>query len=658
MQIINAKEGIYMFDYFRVACAVPDVEVADVDFNVSQMLGYIEKAKNEKVDLLLFPELGITGYTCADLFFQKALLSAALCGIKRIVDRSNGINTVIAAGAPIEVDGCLYNCAVIIANGKICGIVPKTFIPNHSEFQEKRWFGSAVDLDKTAVSSSVFGIENEYDIPVGNLVFDASGVKIGFEICEDLWAPLPPSTMLCLSGAEIIANLSASNETVGSRNARTQHVSQQAAKNFCGYAFCSAGRLESTSDLVFSGHSIISECGTAVAEQQSRISSDYMIIGDIDLSKIRHDRVNNTTFSDSKSFCTMPDIITVELPVCASEACGKYAEVKKLPFIPSTEKERLERCSSIFEIQVAGLKKRLSKTGCKPVIGISGGLDSTLALLVSVQAIKELGRPLSDVIGITMPCFGTTDRTYNNAINLMKSLGITYKEINIKKACLQHFEDIGQSADNYDLTYENAQARERTQVLMDYAGRVGGIVIGTGDMSEMALGWCTYNGDHMSMYGVNSSVPKTLIRWIIDTLIKNGTFTESAEYLTDIVNTPISPELLPPDTKGEIAQQTESIVGPYALHDFFLYNIIRYGFEPDKIYALAKKAFAEDFDGETIMNWLKTFYRRFFTQQFKRSCAPDGIKIGSVGLSAKGDWRIPSDASASLWLKGLDKIEF
>ncbi len=647
-----------MFDYFRVACAVPDVEVADVDFNVSQMLGYIEKAKNEKVDLLLFPELGITGYTCADLFFQKALLSAALCGIKRIVDRSNGINTVIAAGAPIEVDGCLYNCAVIIANGKICGIVPKTFIPNHSEFQEKRWFGSAVDLDKTAVSSSVFGIENEYDIPVGNLVFDASGVKIGFEICEDLWAPLPPSTMLCLSGAEIIANLSASNETVGSRNARTQHVSQQAAKNFCGYAFCSAGRLESTSDLVFSGHSIISECGTAVAEQQSRISSDYMIIGDIDLSKIRHDRVNNTTFSDSKSFCTMPDIITVELPVCASEACGKYAEVKKLPFIPSTEKERLERCSSIFEIQVAGLKKRLSKTGCKPVIGISGGLDSTLALLVSVQAIKELGRPLSDVIGITMPCFGTTDRTYNNAINLMKSLGITYKEINIKKACLQHFEDIGQSADNYDLTYENAQARERTQVLMDYAGRVGGIVIGTGDMSEMALGWCTYNGDHMSMYGVNSSVPKTLIRWIIDTLIKNGTFTESAEYLTDIVNTPISPELLPPDTKGEIAQQTESIVGPYALHDFFLYNIIRYGFEPDKIYALAKKAFAEDFDGETIMNWLKTFYRRFFTQQFKRSCAPDGIKIGSVGLSAKGDWRIPSDASASLWLKGLDKIEF
>ncbi len=646
-----------MFDYFRVACAVPDVEVADVGFNTAQMLGYIEMAQNEKADLLVFPELGITGYTCADLFFQQSLLNSVLSSIKRIVAACNGINTTVAAGAPLEIDGSLYNCAVIIANGKICGIVPKTYIPNHGEFQEKRWFGSAADLKINHISSKLLNLEDEYEIPVGSLIFDACGVKIGFEVCEDLWAPIPPSALLCLSGAEIIANLSASNETVSSRKDRTQLVNQQASKSICGYAFCSAGRLESTSDLVFSGHSIISECGTVTAEQQKQISTDYMIISDIDLGKIRHDRKNSTTFSDSKAFCNSNGIADIELPVGASEAGGEYADVKKLPFIPSTEKERIERCLSVFGIQTAALKKRLAKTGCKPVIGISGGLDSTLALLVSVQAVKELGKPLTDVIGITMPCFGTTDRTYNNALNLMKSLGITSEEINIKDACLQHFEDIGQSSDSYDLTYENSQARERTQVLMDYAGRVGGLVIGTGDMSETALGWCTYNGDHMSMYGVNSGIPKTLIRWIIDSLIKSGYFSESAEYLTDIVNTPISPELLPPDAKGEIAQQTESIVGPYALHDFFLYNIVRYGFEPDKIFMLAKKAFADDFNSETIMKWLKTFYRRFFSQQFKRSCAPDSVKIGSVGLSPKGDWRMPSDASAYIWLKKLDEIE-
>ncbi len=646
-----------MFDYYRVACAVPDVEVADVDFNVGQMLKFISDAQSEKVDLLVFPELGITGYTCADLFFQQTLLRSALCGIKRIAAESNGINTVIALGAPLELESSLYNCAVIIANGKICGIVPKTYIPNHGEFEEKRWFSSAADLGIKSVNSKIFDIDDEYEIPVGSIVFDACGVKLGFEVCEDLWAPLPPSTMLCLSGAEVIANLSASNEKIASREYRRQLVACQSAKNICAYAFCSAGRKESTSGLVFSGHSIICENGTVNAERTEQISSDYMIISDIDLEKIRHGRKNSTTFADSKLFCHAEDIVAVEVPVWSSEACGKYTAVQKLPFVPSTEKERIERCLSIFGIQVAGLKKRLEKTNCRPVIGISGGLDSTLALLVSVQAVKEIGKPLSDVIGITMPCFGTTDRTYNNAVNLMKSLGITSEEINIRAACLQHFSDIGQSEDNYDLTYENAQARERTQVLMDYAGRFGGIVIGTGDMSEMALGWCTYNGDHMSMYGVNSSIPKTLIRWIIDSLIKSGYFAESTEYLTDIVNTPISPELLPPDAKGEIAQQTESIVGPYALHDFFLYYIVRYGFEPDKIFMLAKKAFADDFDGETIMKWLRTFYWRFFSQQFKRSCVPDSVKIGSVGLSPKGDWRMPSDASAAMWLKKLDEIE-
>ena len=643
-----------MFDYFRIACAVPDVEVADVDFNIAKISEFIEEAKAKNVDLLVFPELSVTGYTCADLFFQQTLISASNKGLANLTENSDGI--IIAVGAPVAIDGCLFNCAVIISNGRIIGIIPKTFIPNHGEQNEKRWFVTASEINKDSVNSKTFGIGESYDIPVGSLIFDADGTKLGFEICEDLWSPLSPSSFLCTSGAEIIANLAASNEGIGKRDYRRDLVKMQSSKCSCAYAFCSAGKLESTSDSVFSGHAIICENGKIAEENGNDIDSGYMIISDIDLGKIRHDRIANTTFSDCKAFYSA-DAETVVVDNFNSKADGTFAKVKKLPFIPSTESERNERCLSIFGMQVAGLKKRLAKTNCKPVIGISGGLDSTLALLVSVQAIKELGRSLADVVGITMPCFGTTDRTYNNSLNLMKSLGITSLEINIKDACIQHFKDIGQDENNYDLTYENAQARERTQVLMDYAGRVNGLVIGTGDMSELALGWCTYNGDHMSMYGVNSSVPKTLIRWIIDALIRNGTFSESKEYLTDIVNTPISPELLPPDAKGEIAQQTESIVGPYALHDFFLYNIVRYGFEPDKIYALAKKAFADDFDGETIMKWLRTFYRRFFTQQFKRSCVPDGIKLGSVGLSPKSDFRMPSDAAVTMWLKKLDEIE-
>ncbi len=642
-----------MFDYFRVACAVPDVEVADVDFNITQMKKFISDAKNEKVDLLVFPELGITGYSCADLFFQQALLNSAKSGVKSLIGECG--NMIVAAGTPLEIDGSVYNCAVIIAEGRIAGIVPKTFIPNYIEFNENRWFSSAADLRKDYVSSKIFGIDEDYEIPVGSFVFDAKGVKIGFEICEDLFAPLPVSTMLCLSGAELIANLAASNEAISKREFRQNLVKQQSSANTCAYAFCSAGCLESTSSLVFSGHSIITENGKIIAEQKKPCSTDYMIITDIDIEKIRCDRRKNNTISDCKALYS-EDIETIEINLPLSESDGKYAEADKLPFIPSTEKDRIDRCLSIFGIQVASFKKRLMKTNCKPVIGISGGLDSTLALLVCVQAIKELGRPLTDVVGITMPCFGTTDRTYNNAVNLMKSLGITSLEINIKDACLQHFEDIGQDKETYDLTYENSQARERTQVLMDYAGKVNGLVIGTGDMSELALGWCTYNGDHMSMYGVNASIPKTLIRWIIDSLVKSGIFTESTEYLQDIVDTPISPELLPPDAKGNIAQQTESIVGPYALHDFFLYNILRYGFEPDKIYFLAKKAFANDFDGGTILKWLRTFYRRFFTQQFKRNCVPDSVKIGSVGLSPVTDWKMASDANASIWLKKLDEI--
>ncbi len=645
-----------MFDYFRIACAVPDIEVADVNFNIKEMKKYIDKAKNQNVDLLVFPELGITGYTCADLFFQDTLIKEAANGVKELVEYSNGSDVIISAGAPININGSLFNCAVIIFNGIIHGIIPKKFIANSGEFFEKKHFTSSLNLDTEYIYSEYFGFNDEYDIPVGCKVFCIKGAKVGFEICEDLFSVSPVSTDLCLSGAEIIANLAASNETVNKRNFRTDIVKNQSLKGICAYAFCSAGNKESTSGLVFSGHSLVAENGKIISDQKANISSDYMLISDIDLGKIRHDRAVNTTFSDAKAY-NKNKIENYFLTDKVSKADGEYTNISKLPFIPSNEKDRIIRCREIFDIQVAGLKKRLEKTGCKPVIGISGGLDSTLALLVAVEATKSLGRPVSDVVGITMPCFGTTDRTYNNALSLMNSLGITSLEINIKDACIQHFKDIGHNPNTFDLTYENSQARERTQVLMDYAGRIGGLVVGTGDMSEMALGWCTYNGDHMSMYGVNSGVPKSLIRWIIDSLLKEGYFSDSIEYLEDIVNTPISPELLPPDAKGEIAQQTEDIVGPYALHDFFLYYILRYGFEPEKIYFLAKKAFKDDFDAETIYKWLKTFYRRFFTQQFKRSCMPDGIKIGSVGISPATDWRMPSDACANIWLKKLENIK-
>lgn len=643
-----------MFDYFRIACAVPDVEVADVGFNITEIKKFINKANSDKVDLLVFPELSVTGYTCGDLFFQNALLKEAVEGIKSLVEYTKGKETAVAVGLPLKIEDSLYNCAVVIYDGAIGGIVPKKYIPDHGEFSEKRYFNSSANLNTEYISSVLsFGLSDEYYISVTSGLFLLKGANIGIEICEDLFAPSPVSTGLCLSGAEIIINLAASNETVGKRDKRTNLVVNQSSRGICAYAFCSAGCKESTSGLVFSGHSIISENGKIIAEQKENISSDYMIISDIDLGKIRHDRMINTTFSDCKAY-NKTETYRHFVSEKESASDGEFASVDKLPFVPSKEADRIDRCLSVFGIQVAGLKKRLEKTGCKPVIGISGGLDSTLALLVAVEAVKSLGRPVSDVIGITMPCFGTTDRTYNNAVSLMKSLGITNLEINIKEACMQHFEDIGQSSNSYDLTYENSQARERTQVLMDYAGKVGGLVVGTGDMSEMALGWCTYNGDHMSMYGVNSGIPKSLIRWIIDSLIKNGSFANSKAYLEDIVNTPISPELLPPDAKGEIAQQTEDIVGPYALHDFFLYNILRYGLEPEKVYFLAKKAFKNDFDSETVLKWLKTFYRRFFSQQFKRSCMPDGIKIGSVGISPSTDLKMPSDACASIWLKQLD----
>lgn len=643
-----------MFDCFRIACAVPDVEVADVRLNTERIIEYIRKADKEKADLLVFPELSLTGYTCADLFFQRALLDGVTAALGTLATESANTAVTFAVGAPIALNNALYNCAVVFSGGKIVGIVPKTFVPNYGEFYEKRWFACAKEAP-ASVQSRKLGAREEYTVPVGSAVFDIGGVKTGFEICEDLCAPLPPSTHLCLAGAEVIANLSASNEVIAKREYRRNLVLNQSASGVCAYAFCSAGCLESTADLVFSGHSLIAENGKLTAEQKEPLASDYMIIADVDIERIRGDRVKKTTFSDCVVLYgeSIPEITASERK---SESDGSYAFVDKLPFVPDTKKQRTERCLEIFEMQTAGLKKRLMKTGCRPVVGISGGLDSTLALLVSVQAVKELGRPADNVIGITMPCFGTTDRTYNNALSLMKSLGVTVKEISIKEACLQHFKDIDQSPDEYDLTFENAQARERTQVLMDVAGKTGGIVIGTGDLSETALGWCTYNGDHMSMYGVNASVPKTLIRWMVETLAESENFSESADALKDIADTPISPELLPPDANGKIAQQTESIVGPYALHDFFLYYMLRYGFSPSKLYFLACKAFKDDFDAQTVKKWLVIFSKRFFSQQFKRNCVPDGVKVGSIALSPRGDWRMPSDASAAAWLAQLDEI--
>lgn len=649
-----------MYDFFRAACAVPNVIVGDADSNTDEIIKKAEEAAGKNADITVFPELCITGYTCADLFFQNALSEAVKRSIKRIAKENKKHSNTIVVGAPLKINGQLYNCAVIMVCGKVCGIVPKTFLPVYNEYYEKRWFSSSEDLSVKSVFSSEIGIDEQYDIPIGrDLVFSiADEVKLGVEICEDLWAPIAPSSFLAVNGAELIVNLSASNETIAKRPYRRELVSQQSARNLCAYVYSSAGSAESTTDVVFSGHSLITENGSILCENESFIDSGYIIVKDIDIGKIRADRMKNKSFKDTASiYGKYQPVRSVYTPGYTVKGDGTLYNIKKLPFVPYSKKDRIERCMNIFEMQVAGLKKRLSAAGGKLVIGVSGGLDSTLALLVAAQTARQSGKPSKDVIGITMPCFGTSDRTYNNSLELMKTLEVTSVEINIKEACIKHFEDIGHDPNKLDLTYENSQARERTQVLMDYAGKVGGFVVGTGDLSELALGWCTYNADHMSMYGVNASIPKTLVRWMIDSIVEYNIFPKSTEVLKDIIDTPISPELLPPDETGNIAQKTESIIGPYALHDFFLYNILRFGFSPSKIYYLAKLAFDGNFNNETILKWLKNFYKRFFSQQFKRSCLPDGVKIGSVCLSPRGDWRMPSDASAAVWLKEADSLK-
>ena len=648
-----------MLDFVRVACAVPAVRVGDTKKNASDICDFLKRADDQNVDLLVFPEMALTGYTCQDLFFQEALHDGVKRGLREILDASAACPAVTAVvGLPLRIGARMFNCAAVISGGEVRGVVPKTSIPNYSEFYEKRWFASGDELTQDAFD--IGSLLGEYPklVPMGqNLLFQiGEGTLVGVEICEDLWTPLPPSHLLALSGAEVIVNLSASNETIGKRVYRRELVTHQSASLDCVYAYCSAGSTESTQDLIFSGQSLIAENGKLLAETKEAIATDYLLVQDCDLGKVRADRRRNRSYADTAvRYGADAKIVPLRDGLLRSD--GTLYPLEKLPFVPSQRQNRIQRCMEIFQMQVAGLKQRLAVIGNpNAVIGISGGLDSTLALLVAVEAMRQLGRPATDVYGVTMPCFGTSDRTYNNSWELMRTLGISCKEINIKEAVSLHFSDIGHDSGVHDGTYENSQARERTQILMDYASVVKGIVVGTGDLSELALGWCTYNGDHMSMYGVNASIPKTLIRWMIDAISEMRSFAASRPVLQDILDTPISPELLPPDAEGRIAQHTEDLVGPYALHDFYLYYTLRFGCTPRKVYALACRAFEGDFDGETIKKWLKTFYRRFFTQQFKRSCLPDGVKVGSVSLSPRGDWRMPSDASARLWLEEVDSL--
>lgn len=652
------EEKKNMNDYVRVASAVIDTTVADTKRNTQQHIEMMKTASTNNVDITVFPELSITGYTCQDLFFQQELLENVKKSIVELCEASKWYKGIFVVGAPIESEGQLYNCAVVIANGNIKGIVPKTYLPNYNEFYEKRWFSSSLDKE------DIMGVE------IGELwgnfhtdIFETEHFKFGVEICEDLWAPIPPSSTLALKGAEIILNLSASNAIIGKSEYVRSMVKQNSGSNICTYVYCSAGSGESTQDLVYSGHSLICENGTILKENKEIIDNNYLLISDTDLGKIRHDRRKNKTFKDcAKKFeCIIKRLDYESFPVHIEDipepvTNGKMYPVNKTPFVPSDNSKKLQRCMEIFSMQVEGLRKRISVIGGKMVVGVSGGLDSTLALLVCAETARRMNKPPTDVVGVTMPCFGTTDRTYNNSINLMKSLGITLMEIPIADSCRQHMADIGHDESIKDITYENVQARERTQVLMDVANKIGGIVVGTGDLSELALGWCTYNADHMSMYGVNASIPKTLIKWMIDAVAKNDVFRGSTEILMDIIDTPISPELLPPTEDGKIAQKTEEKVGPYILHDFFLYYVLRFGFRPRKIYDLAVNAFEKDFDKYTIQKWLRIFYQRFFTQQFKRSCLPDGVKVGTVCLSPRGDWRMPTDSSSKIWLDEVDML--
>ena len=628
------------YGFVNVAAAVPMVKVADVAYNVEQIKSLITQAEEQSVEVIVFPELCITGYTCQDLFKEQLLLDQAEQGIIQLLDFSRKLDIISIVGLPVIINGLLYNCAVVLQGGQVLGIVPKTYLPNYGEFYEKRWFASAQDLNPT----DIYFAGNPIHVSADPLLFvTGDGVKFGVEICEDVWAPIPPSNNLALAGADIIFNLSASDELIGKHAYLKSLLAQQSARTISGYVYASSGFGESTQDVVYGGNAIIFENGKLLIEGK-RFSFDPQLKSyQIDVEKLRAERRENTTFINAQRRAHANEIMTKSV---APHEFKLTRYVNPHPFIPA-DTDMQSSCEEILNIQVAGLAKRLHHIrGTKAVIGISGGLDSTLALLVTVKAFDKLGLDRKGILGITMPGFGTTDRTYHNALKLMETLGVTIREISIAKAVTQHFEDIGHDAKIHDITYENSQARERTQILMDVANKENAIVVGTGDLSELALGWATYNGDHMSMYGVNAGVPKTLIRYLVSYVAGEM----ATETLLDIIDTPISPELIPADEQGNIKQKTEDLVGPYELHDFFIYYYLRYGFSPKKIYMLAQKAFENNYDDATIKKWLTTFCRRFFNQQFKRSCLPDGPKVGSVSLSPRGDWRMPSDASSALWL--------
>lgn len=636
------------YGYVRVGAIVNYLTLANPIENAKEIIKMIKEATKQGVGIVTTPELSLTGYTCQDLFLQDRLIDEAYTALKTILKETEKLNIISILGMPIRVDNQMFNCGVAISKGKILGIVPKTYVPNYSEFYEKRWFQSSSNL----ISSEITILDQT--VPIGtNILFKDREVCFGIEICEDLWCVNPPSNAHSLHGANIIFNLSSSNEVIGKYEYRKNLVSMQSAKTISAYVYASSGVMESTSDILFSGASNIYESGALLKENERFALESNLIYADVDIARINNDRNKNISFmgavGDEKY-----RYVDINVPDNKKELSRTYPEY---PFVPKNEAKRDERCREIFTIQASALARRLIQLGQpKCVIGISGGLDSTLAFLVIVEAFKKIGMDMKNIIAVTMPGFGTTGRTYNNACKFVREYGATLKEVSIKDACRGHMRDIGLDEDDRSVAYENTQARERTQILMDIANMEGGLVIGTGDLSELALGWCTYNGDHMSMYSVNTSIPKTLVRylvkWVADISDEN-----KKEVIYDILDTPISPELLPPDEAGNILQKTESSVGPYVLHDFFLYHFLRYGATPKKIYYLAKNTFKNSFTDEEVLKWLKVFIKRFFTQQFKRNCVPDGVKVGSISLSPRGDLRMPSDASYAIWLKELEELE-
>ena len=639
--------------FVRVAAAIPAVKVADCCYNTEKIEALMRTAEEKAVSVITFPELSVTGYTCGDLFAQQLLLEKAEEYMGQLLQRTANLDIIAIVGLPVCDNGVILNAAVVFQHGKILGIVPKTYLPNYKEFYEQRWFASSLTY-KDISSVRLCG----QTVPFGrDLLFETSDTCFGIEICEDVWAPVPPSSELVLKGAEIIFNMSADTENIAKHQYLRSLLAQQSARCLAGYVFSSCGFGESTTDVVFAGNALIYENGTLLAEAERFSFDEQLVVSEIDVERLRGERLVNTTFAASVRAYGAGDVQRIQTEMVNSRNLSLTRYIDPHPFVPAGGKLLDERCEEIFSIQVAGLAKRLVHTNCKTVVvGISGGLDSTLALLVCVKTFDKLGLPRKGIVGITMPGFGTTDRTYNNALTLMSSLQVTTKEISIKDACIQHFKDIEHDMSIHDVTYENGQARERTQILMDYANKIGGLVIGTGDLSELALGWATYNGDHMSMYGVNASIPKTLVRYLVNWVAQTGVDVISRNTLLDIIDTPISPELIPADENGNIKQKTEDLVGPYELHDFFLYYFLRFGMRPAKIYYLAEIAFKGIYDSTTIKKWLTNFCRRFFNQQFKRSCLPDGPKVGSVSLSPRGDWRMPSDASSALWLKECEEL--